>query len=149
MFFPPISWVLITKYIGNKWWCPNPAAEWTLGDGPEACWTFLNPNTFFTWSPLLEFHVELKKNGAILSAVTDFVICQHHLYLRSGTLLWNENFPAIAYFWHGKIYLKLYNSLMFGDRSWQFYHYLNAFLPRKYFTEQFLCVKLFEWHLLS
>ena len=23
------------------WWCPDPAAESTLGDGPDACWTFL------------------------------------------------------------------------------------------------------------
>ncbi|KAJ8349814.1 hypothetical protein SKAU_G00249440 [Synaphobranchus kaupii] len=23
------------------WWCPDPAAESTLGDGPSACWTFL------------------------------------------------------------------------------------------------------------
>ena len=23
------------------WWCPNPATESTLGDGPGACWTFL------------------------------------------------------------------------------------------------------------
>ena len=23
------------------WWCPDPATESTLGDGPGACWTFL------------------------------------------------------------------------------------------------------------
>jgi len=37
------------------WWCPDPAAQSTLGDGPGACWTYLEAlnETFFTTIELL------------------------------------------------------------------------------------------------